>query len=95
MLPGTQGEATDSGPYNRTMLQSLNALLAPALMERLVLVINHVLGAEPAATQRLRRATGLGLPHQRGGRLGELLAFAVGQAVQGRRRWGAEVVRHG
>mgnify|MGYP000101908514 CR=1 FL=1 len=54
MLPGTQGEATDSGPYNRTMLQSLNALLAPALMERLVLVINHVLGAEPAATQRLR-----------------------------------------
>jgi ubiquinone biosynthesis protein UbiJ len=35
------------------MLQTLNALLAPALMERLVLVINHVLGAEPAATQRL------------------------------------------
>jgi ubiquinone biosynthesis protein UbiJ len=36
------------------MLQSLNGLLAPALMERLVLVINHVLAAEPAATQRLR-----------------------------------------
>lgn len=36
------------------MLQSLNALLAPALMERLVLLINHVLAAEPAATQRLR-----------------------------------------
>ena len=54
MLPGTQAEGADSGPYNRTMLQSLNALLAPALMERLVLVINHVLGAEPAATQRLR-----------------------------------------
>jgi ubiquinone biosynthesis protein UbiJ len=36
------------------MLQSLNALLAPALMERLVLVVNHVLAAEPAATQRLQ-----------------------------------------
>lgn len=36
------------------MLQSLNSLLAPALMERLVLVINHVLAAEPAATQRLQ-----------------------------------------
>jgi ubiquinone biosynthesis protein UbiJ len=36
------------------MLHSLNTLLAPALMERLVLVVNHVLGAEAAATQRLR-----------------------------------------
>ena len=29
-------------------------MLAPALMERLVLVINHVLGSEPAAMQRLQ-----------------------------------------
>jgi len=36
------------------MLHNLNALLAPALMERLVLVVNHVLGAEPAAMQRLQ-----------------------------------------
>jgi ubiquinone biosynthesis accessory factor UbiJ len=36
------------------MLHSLNALLAPAVMERLVLVVNHVLGAEPAATARLQ-----------------------------------------
>mgnify|MGYP005605430309 CR=1 FL=1 len=36
------------------MLHSLNAMLAPALMERIVLVVNHVLGAEPAATQRLQ-----------------------------------------
>ena len=42
------------GPYNQAMLHSLNTMLAPALMERLVLVINHVLGAEPAATQRLQ-----------------------------------------
>jgi len=36
------------------MLHSLNAMLTPALMERVVLVVNHVLGAEPAATQRLQ-----------------------------------------
>lgn len=36
------------------MLHSLNAMLAPAVMERVVLVVNHVLGAEPAATQRLQ-----------------------------------------
>lgn len=36
------------------MLHSLNAMLAPALMERLVLVINHVLGSEPVATRRLQ-----------------------------------------
>jgi ubiquinone biosynthesis protein UbiJ len=42
------------GPYNRAMLHSLNAMLAPALMERLVLVVNHVLSTEPAATQRLQ-----------------------------------------
>lgn len=39
------------------MLQNLNALLAPALMERLVLVVNHVLAAEPQAGARL-------LPHR-------------------------------
>jgi ubiquinone biosynthesis protein UbiJ len=38
------------------MLQNLNALLAPALMDRLVLVVNHVLSSEPQAQQRL-------LPH--------------------------------
>ncbi len=36
------------------MLHSLNAMLAPALMERLVLVVNHVLDAEPAAAARLK-----------------------------------------
>lgn len=40
------------------MLHSLQALLAPALAERLTLVINHVLGAEPAATERLRPHAG-------------------------------------
>ena len=36
------------------MLHALNELLAPAAMERLTLVINHVLGQEAAATQRMR-----------------------------------------
>lgn len=44
----------EAAAYNRAMLHSLNAMLAPALMERVVLVVNHVLGAEPAATQRLQ-----------------------------------------
>jgi ubiquinone biosynthesis protein UbiJ len=39
------------------MLQSLQALLVPAVVERLVLVINHVLASEPVATARLQ-------PHQ-------------------------------
>lgn len=39
------------------MLHNLHALLAPALMDRLVLVVNHVLSAEPQAVERL-------LPHR-------------------------------
>lgn len=39
------------------MIDKLNALLAPALMERLTLVVNHVLSGEPAAVARL-------MPHQ-------------------------------
>ncbi len=40
------------------MLQSLQALLAPALAERLTLVINHVLASEPVATARLQAHAG-------------------------------------
>jgi ubiquinone biosynthesis protein UbiJ len=36
------------------MLESLHALLAPALAERLTLLLNHVLAAEAVATERLR-----------------------------------------
>jgi len=39
------------------MLQNFNALMAPALMDRLVLVVNHVIAAEPQAVSRL-------LPHR-------------------------------
>ena len=40
------------------MLQSLHALLAPALSERLTLVINHVLAGEAVATARLQPHAG-------------------------------------
>jgi ubiquinone biosynthesis accessory factor UbiJ len=43
------------------MLHSLQALLAPALAERLTLVINHVLGGEAVATKRLRAHAGRSL----------------------------------
>jgi ubiquinone biosynthesis accessory factor UbiJ len=40
------------------MLHSLQAVLAPALAERLTLVINHVLSGETVATQRLQPHAG-------------------------------------
>jgi ubiquinone biosynthesis protein UbiJ len=40
------------------MFQALNELLAPAAMERLTLVVNHVLGQEPAAADRLKPHAG-------------------------------------
>jgi ubiquinone biosynthesis protein UbiJ len=36
------------------MLHALNTLLAPAVMDRLTLVINHVLSSESVATDRLK-----------------------------------------
>jgi len=49
------------------MLQSLQALFVPAVVERLVLVVNHVLAAEPVAMVRL-------VPHQ-----GRLVALELQQ----------------
>ncbi|MDE2081929.1 MAG: hypothetical protein KGI90_11290 [Burkholderiales bacterium] len=43
------------------MLHSLQALLEPALAERLTLVLNHVLAAEPVAAERLRAHAGRGV----------------------------------
>jgi ubiquinone biosynthesis protein UbiJ len=40
------------------MLHSLNALLAPALAERLTLLLNHVLAGEAVAAERLRPHAG-------------------------------------
>lgn len=40
------------------MLDAIHALVAPAAMERLTLLLNHVLGAEAAATARLKPHAG-------------------------------------
>lgn len=40
------------------MLHALHSLLAPAAMARVTLVLNHVLAAEPVATERLRAHAG-------------------------------------
>ena len=40
------------------MLQNLQALLVPAVIERLVLVVNHVLASEPVAAARLQAHQG-------------------------------------
>jgi ubiquinone biosynthesis protein UbiJ len=40
------------------MLEALNALFAPAVMERLTLAFNHVLGGEPIAVERLKAHRG-------------------------------------
>jgi ubiquinone biosynthesis protein UbiJ len=47
-----------SGAYNPAMFHALNALVAPAAIERLTLLVNHVLASEPVATDRLKRHTG-------------------------------------
>jgi ubiquinone biosynthesis accessory factor UbiJ len=40
------------------MIHELSAALTPAVMERLTLLLNHVLSREPAATQRLQAHVG-------------------------------------
>lgn len=44
--------------YNPRMLETLQSLVTPALMQRLTLFINHVLSSEEVATQRLRPHAG-------------------------------------
>lgn len=53
--------------YNREMLHSLQDMLAPAVLERMTLVLNHVLGAEAVATDRLRPHAGRTLALQLAG----------------------------
>jgi ubiquinone biosynthesis accessory factor UbiJ len=45
-------------PYNPCMFHALNELLAPVAMDRITLVMNHVLGREPAALDRLKPHAG-------------------------------------
>ncbi len=45
-------------PYNRHMFADLQALLAPAVLERVTLLANHVLSREPAAMEKLQAHQG-------------------------------------
>ncbi len=60
--PGPPATGARGGPaYNRAMLHALNGLsqrLAPPVMERATLLVNHVLTGEPVATERLRPHAG-------------------------------------
>lgn len=47
-----------AAPYNRTMLPSPIQWLAPAVLARLVLLLNHVVASEPQASTRLKAHAG-------------------------------------
>jgi len=47
-----------AAPYNRPMLPSPIQWLAPAVLARLVLLLNHVVASEPQAVARLKAHTG-------------------------------------
>lgn len=47
-----------AAPYNRPMLPSPIQWLAPAVLARLVLLINHVVASEPQASSRLKPHAG-------------------------------------
>ena len=54
--PGTDPAADRAQglAYNPAMLDAMKALAERSVMERLVLLVNHVIAAEPAAVERLR-----------------------------------------
>ena len=56
--PLVSGVGAQGGAYNSCMLHSLYSLVTPAAMERLTLLLNHVLASEPAASERLRSHAG-------------------------------------
>ena len=49
-----KGGDSRTGAYNPGMLEAIKALAERSFMERLVLLVNHVIAAEPAAVERLR-----------------------------------------
>ncbi len=56
--PGRDLPAAVPAAYNCTMLQNLPGLLAPPVLERVTLVLNHVLAAEPVAAEKLQPHAG-------------------------------------
>jgi ubiquinone biosynthesis protein UbiJ len=53
-----QGGDPSGGAYNPGMLEAIKALAERSVMERLVLLVNHVIAAEPVALERLRPHAG-------------------------------------
>ncbi len=56
--PSTAGDRRQVRAYNPCMFHSLNSLLGSAAIERVTLLVNHLLAAEPLAAERLRAHTG-------------------------------------
>jgi ubiquinone biosynthesis accessory factor UbiJ len=56
--PPSRPDAGGAVPTILRMLESLQALVAPAALQRLTLVLNHVLAAEPVAVARLKPHAG-------------------------------------
>lgn len=56
--PPPQGGSRESGAYNLTMMLAFLQSLGAAVTPRVVLLLNHVLSAEPLAAQRLRPHAG-------------------------------------
>lgn len=53
-----RGRSLEGGAYNLWMLETLQSLVAPAVVRRLTLLVNHVLSSEAVATQRLKPHAG-------------------------------------
>jgi hypothetical protein len=68
MLPAARAQArlalADPAAYNREMLHTLPQMLAPAVMERVTLLANHVLSSDPWPRQRLLPHAGKSVLHR-------------------------------
>lgn len=58
VLLALQGGQLEAGAYNLTMMSAFVQSLGATVMPRLVLLVNHVVSAEPMAVQRLRPHAG-------------------------------------
>ena len=73
--------------YNPGMLEAMKALAERSVMERLVLLVNHVISAEPAAIERLRPHAARTMQIELD-RLADAAAGAVGRSPFASRRPG-------
>ena len=75
--PCESGGAVEVDIYNPRMFRSLQALAERAVMERVTLLLNHVIGAEPVAVARLRPHAGSSVQVEFAGWLTLLLFVAT------------------